>query len=217
LARRTRRNLSDPRIKRIVRHQLQSSQSQISIAASPLGNFLSRLILPLFILFVLLLGYSLVVNSNLKFESFSGIFSSSQPQTDTPNQGKDMPTEEEISGTQTKEAEEDTKPIIEPVKQKLQVEVLNACGVSGIASTVTKYLREQGIDVVNTGNHTRFDVKETMLWERVKNTDSQRVAELLGVSNDKINSKMDPNLQLDITIILGADYPALKPFKNQNQ
>jgi len=215
LARRTRRNLSDPRIKRIVRRQLQSSQSQISISTnSPFGNFLRRLILPLFVVFVLLLGYSLTVNSDLKFESFLSSFSNSQSQADPQNQGKDITTKEEITGTETQEAEEGTKPMIEPVKQKLQVEVLNACGASGIASTVTKYLREHDIDVVNTGNHTRFDVKETMLWERVKNTDSQRVAELLGISNDNIDSKMDPNLQLDITIILGADYPTLKPFKN---
>lgn len=215
MARRTRRNLSNPRIKHIVRRQLQSSQIQISISAnSPFGNFLRGLFLPLFVVLILFLGYSLAVNSGLNLESFSNIFGGSQPQTDPQEQVGDLSTKEEITGTAPNEAEEEAKPTMKPVQQKLQVEVLNGCGAGGIASTVTKYLREQGIDVVNIGNHTQFDVKQSMLWERVKDTDSQRVAELLGISNDNIKSKVDPNLQLDITIILGADYPTLKPFKN---
>ena len=64
------------------------------------------------------------------------------------------------------------------------------------------------------GNFTRFDIKKTMVWERVKDTDSQRIAQLLGVSDDNIDSKIDPNLQLDITIVLGSDYSTLKPFIN---
>lgn len=215
MARRTRRNLSNPKIKRIVRHQLQSSQNQISITAnSPLGSFLRRLSLPLFIVLILLLSYSLAVNSGLKFESFSNILSSSQSQADPQEQVSDMPIKDEITGTEPVETEEDKQSLIMPVQHKLQVEVLNGCGAGGIASTVTEYLRERDIDVVNVGNHTRFDIKKTMLWERVKNADSQRVAKLLGVSNDNIESRTDSNLQLDITIILGADYPTLKPFAN---
>lgn len=215
MARRTRRNLSNPRIKRIVKNQLQSSQNQISISAnSPFGNWLRRFIPPVLVVLFLLVAYSLVQNSGLKFESLFSSAENSQTQTNPQEQISDISTKEEVTGTEPREVEENATPVLKPVQQKLQVEVLNACGAGGIASTVTKYLREHDIDVVNVGNHTRFDVKQTMLWERVKNADSRRVAELLGVSNDNIDSKLDPNLQLDITIILGADYPTLKPFKN---
>lgn len=215
MARRTRRNLSNSKIKRIVRHQLQSSQSHVALGANPpFSNLLKKLFLPLLVVLFVFLGYSLTVNSDLQFGSLFDDFSNSQSPTDLHDEAKAVATEKEIVGTVPNEAEENRKALIQPVQQKLQVEVLNACGASGIASTVTKYLRDQDIDVVNMGNYTRFDLKKTVLWERVKDTDSKKIAQLLGVSNDNIESRMDPNLQLDITIILGADYASLMPFKN---
>ena len=154
------------------------------------------------------------MKSDFDFGSLFDSFSSSQTRVDPTQQGEDVAAMEEKTGAESHQSEGDSKSLIEPVQQKLQVEVLNACGASGIASTVTKYLRERNVDVVNMGNFTRFDIKKTMVWERVKDTDSQRIAQLLGVSDDNIDSKIDPNLQLDITIVLGSDYSTLKPFIN---
>jgi hypothetical protein len=214
LARRTRRDLSNPKIRRIVRNQLQSFRGQISLNANSSSGFLKRLLLPILIILTLFLGYSLLVKSDFDFGSLFDSFSSSQTRVDPTQQGEDVAAMEEKTGAESHQSEGDSKSLIEPVQQKLQVEVLNACGASGIASTVTKYLRERNVDVVNMGNFTRFDIKKTMVWERVKDTDSQRIAQLLGVSDDNIDSKIDPNLQLDITIVLGSDYSTLKPFIN---
>ena len=40
----------------------------------------------------------------------------------------------------------------------IQVEVLNGCGVSGIANAYTSVLRKNGFDVVEPGNFEHFDI-----------------------------------------------------------
>lgn len=162
----------------------------------------------------LFLGYSLLIKSDFQFESLFDSFSVTEAQGEPKKENETTVANEENPDIDPQQTEQDNKALMRPVKQKLQVEVLNACGASGIASTVTQYLRDHEVDVVNVGNYTRFDVNKTMLWKRIKEADSQRIAQLLGVSEDNIDSKIDTNLQLDITIILGSDYATLKPFNN---
>jgi hypothetical protein len=212
LARRTRRDLSNPKIRRIVRHQLQTPSGQISLNSNSFVSFLRRLAVPILVILILFLGYSLFFKSDFQFGSLFDNFSVTKAQGEPKKENETIAAKEEESNP--RQTEQDNKALMRPVKQKLQVEVLNACGASGIASTVTQYLRDHEVDVVNVGNYTRFDVNRTMLWERIKDADSQRIAQLLGVSEDNIDSKIDTNLQLDITIILGSDYATLKPFNN---
>lgn len=213
MARRTRRNLSDPKIKRIHKHQIQSSQNQISISFSNI--LFRRVIFPIFIILVIIFGYLLITNSQLfQFDSLVSSLTSSQDQALNEDEtaaieGKTNNTTDEIK------TEEDKTPTIKPVERRIQVEVLNGCGVSGIAADVTEYLRKNNIDVVNIGNHTSFDFNKTKLWQRVNKTEPvQNVAALLGLDNGSIESKIDSDLQLDVTIILGNDYKTLKPFSN---
>lgn len=164
------------------------------------------------------MGYSLIKDTQfLRFDSLFNNFGSSQNQTEekTDNGANVLTTGENTKTDGSEITNDDKTSAIEPVQRKIQVEVLNACGKSGIAATVTKYLRDNNIDVVNMGNHTRFDVKKSTLWQRVDKTGpSEKVAELLGLSTKSIESKIDPNLQLDVTIILGEDYKTLKPFND---
>jgi hypothetical protein len=214
LARRTRRDLSNPKIRRIVRHQFQSSLGQISLNPNSFGGFLRRLVVPILVILTLFLGYSLLLKSDFHFGSLFDSFNVTQAQGEPKKENENIAAKEEKTDIDPQQTEQDNKALMSPVKQKLQVEVLNACGASGIASTVTQYLRDHEVDVVNVGNYTRFDINKTLLWERVKDADSQRIAQLLGVSENNIDSKIDSNLQLDITIILGSDYATLKPFSN---
>lgn len=170
--------------------------------------------MPILIILVLFLGYSLLFKSDFQFESLFDSFSVTKAQGESKNENETTVANEENPDIDPQQTQQDNNALMRPVKQKLQVEVLNACGASGIASTVTQYLRDHDVDVVNVGNYTRFDLNKTMLWERIKKADSQRIAQLLGVSEDNIDSKIDTNLQLDITIILGSDYATLKPFNN---
>jgi hypothetical protein len=180
--------------------------------------FFRRIILPVFLIIVVFFGYSLITSSQFfEFDSFFENFANSKNQ-DNPVQNEDITpaiSEETTQIDEAVKAEDDKISVIEPVQRKIQVEVLNGCGEGGIAATVTKYLRKNNIDVVNIGNHTSFDFKKTKLWQRVNKPEpAQNIADLLGLTNESIDSKIDPSLQLDVTIILGSDYKTLKPFNN---
>jgi hypothetical protein len=106
-----------------------------------------------------------------------------------------------------------------PVDRGIQVEVLNGCGVKGIAEKFTNYLRNNDIDVVSRGNYTvdnktYFDVTSSMILDRSNNHErAVRVARLLGIPSERILLKESPELQLDLSIIVGADYKTLKAMK----
>lgn len=180
--------------------------------------FFKRIIFPVFLILIVLIGYSFITNSQfLDLDSvFKSFFTSQSQVNQSTNENDNSAISDEITGTDENVTTEDhNATIIEPVQRKIQVEVLNGCGAGGIAATVTEYLRKNNIDVVNIGNHTSFDFKKTKLWQRVDKVEPARnVAQLLGLTNESIDSKIDPSLQLDVTIILGNDYNTLKPFSN---
>jgi LmbE family N-acetylglucosaminyl deacetylase len=85
------------------------------------------------------------------------------------------------------------------------VEVLNAGGVSGQARAATQALRDIGFDVVSFGNAGTFDRDSTSVVDRVGRPELARaVAEVLGV--DRVVSDPDPNLFVDVTVLLGRDW-----------
>lgn len=101
-------------------------------------------------------------------------------------------------------------------KVKIQVEVLNGCGVSGIAEKLTDYLRTNNIDVVNLGNYRSFEIENSIIIgrnEKFKN--AEIVAGLIGLDNQSIIQQINPDYLLDITFILGKDYRDLIPLKKR--
>lgn len=98
----------------------------------------------------------------------------------------------------------------ELISEIIQIEVLNGCGVSGIANAYTGLLRKNGFDVVETGNFKSFDVQETIIVSRsgiMKN--AHRVANALGVSEDNVILESSPDYYLDVSVIIGHDYEKL--------
>ncbi len=94
----------------------------------------------------------------------------------------------------------------------IQVEVLNGCGVAGVAEKGMRYLRSEGFDVVSTGNHTSFDVTQTQVLDRVGNTAAaEAVAQSLGIPPERVREALDTNSYLDVSVIIGNDYTTL-PF-----
>lgn len=92
----------------------------------------------------------------------------------------------------------------------IQVEVLNGCGISGAATTMTNSLRRYGFDVVEIGNFDHFDVQKTMVISRNGDMASARqVARALGISEDQILREESPDFYLDLTIVIGTDYTSL--------
>ncbi|MEM7415982.1 MAG: LytR C-terminal domain-containing protein [Gemmatimonadota bacterium] len=89
---------------------------------------------------------------------------------------------------------------------RVRVEVLNGGGVGGMAVRATDRLRDYGFDVVDIGNARPFDrERPSVVIDRVGRSDmAQAVAEALGIDN--VQSDPDPNLYVDVSVVLGADW-----------
>ncbi|MEX0686857.1 MAG: LytR C-terminal domain-containing protein [Balneolales bacterium] len=95
----------------------------------------------------------------------------------------------------------------------IQLEVLNGCGVSGIATVFTAKLRQNGFDVVETGNFDTFDIPETLIIDRSGNLqNAKKLAAALGVSEKNIIRETSPDFYLDATIVIGTDYNKLNLY-----
>ncbi|NOY79307.1 MAG: LytR C-terminal domain-containing protein [Calditrichaeota bacterium] len=101
-----------------------------------------------------------------------------------------------------------------PASRKIRVELLNGCGVPGLAMSFSNYLRRNGFDVVDTKNYSSFNVRNTLVIDRTskKLKNAKRVAQVLGIKHAYIQPKMNPDLQVEVTVILGADFTKLKGF-----
>lgn len=92
----------------------------------------------------------------------------------------------------------------------IQIEVLNGCGVSGLANQFTYALRKNGFDVVETGNFENFDLEETVVIARTFNKENaQRVAKALGIEQQNIIIEASDDFYLDATVVIGSDYQSL--------
>ncbi len=96
----------------------------------------------------------------------------------------------------------------------IQVEILNGCGIDDLAARTRNYIREHGFDVVKVGNFVRADVDSSMVIDRVGDLQSARkVANVMGISHDRVVQEIDHDVFLDASIVLGRDYQSLRPFK----
>ena len=102
-----------------------------------------------------------------------------------------------------------------------KIQVLNGCGVDKIAERFTNFLRQNGFDVIETGNYTLlgrrkddyyFDMRETIVIDRSGRLSLARdVARILGTDN--IIKQFSSDLMVDVTVIIGKDYKSLSVYK----
>ncbi len=94
----------------------------------------------------------------------------------------------------------------------VRVEILNGCGIAGLASKFADVLRSKGYDVRDTRNADNHDYASTLIFDRTSLTgQSAHLADLLGMTSDKIRVRPNPQLvDVDITIVLGKDHNTLK-------
>jgi len=99
---------------------------------------------------------------------------------------------------------------------RIQVEVLNGCGVTGVAEKLTDYLRINNIDVVSLGNYRSFEIENSIIISRnEKIHNAEIVAAIVGLDDQKIIQQINPDYMLDVTFILGKDYRDLIPLKKR--
>ena len=86
---------------------------------------------------------------------------------------------------------------------RVRVDVQNGGGVSGMARSAMEILRPAGFDVVSFGNAPSFDPdRPSAVIDRVGRADqAQAVAKALGIDN--VLSEPNPNLYVDVTVVLG--------------
>ncbi|MDX1494566.1 MAG: LytR C-terminal domain-containing protein [Longimicrobiales bacterium] len=90
--------------------------------------------------------------------------------------------------------------------ERVRVEVFNAGGVTGMARAATEELRAAGFDVVTFDNARTFDPERpSEVIDRVGRTDiAQAVAAAIGIDN--VQSDPDPNLFVEVTVVVGRDW-----------
>ncbi|MBU1100518.1 MAG: LytR C-terminal domain-containing protein [Bacteroidetes bacterium] len=116
-----------------------------------------------------------------------------------------------LSGDEAKKAPKQNTQVAAEV---IQVEILNGCGVSGIADRFTDFLRANGFDVVNRGNYKTFDLDNTIIIDRRGNiANAKKTAKILGAKPSSVIQQLNEDYFLDVTIIVGKDYYNLIPLK----
>jgi hypothetical protein len=89
------------------------------------------------------------------------------------------------------------------------VEVLNATGAAGVASSATDILRSQGVDVVNVGNYAGGTRARTVVYDRTGRVeDAEAVRDRLGCGDAPVVTQISPKKLVDATVVLGTDCPA---------
>ena len=92
--------------------------------------------------------------------------------------------------------------------ERVQVEVLNASGGTGLARAATQRLRDAGLDVVYFGSDTTAAIDTTLvLLRRGDGAAAERVRKALGAG--AVRTAADPARLVDVTVRLGLDFAAV--------
>jgi hypothetical protein len=100
----------------------------------------------------------------------------------------------------------------------IRIEVLNGCGVSGIAEKVSRHLRDAGFDVMTWKNADSFNYPETIVIDRTGNLENaRRVASAMGLRTHIQQIVQDPYLMEQVAVIVGMDYDRLGVFSRDRR
>lgn len=118
-------------------------------------------------------------------------------------------------GIQQTEPESREKPSpTAPLPKDVKVQVLNGCGVRGIAARIRGVLRERGFDVMSFGNAKRQNYAESQIIIRSRGVFGDQAADILaeslGITPDQISRVEDASLvDINLTVVIGSDYTQL--------
>jgi len=86
-----------------------------------------------------------------------------------------------------------------------QIQVLNGCGYSGAAEAVRNFLTQQGFDIIEFGNASHWNYKETIVVARTENI---IVAYDLGkiLNTENVIQILDSTQMVEATVYVGKDY-----------
>jgi len=98
---------------------------------------------------------------------------------------------------------------------KIQVEIWNGCGITNLAVMYTDFLRNEGLDVLDSKNADHFNYLETtILHHRGEKNRALVLAEILKIDENSIVDDKNENLFYDMTLIIGKDYIDLPSYRD---
>ena len=102
------------------------------------------------------------------------------------------------------------------LESPIQISILNATEINGLAGKFRDYLRNRNIDVVEIGNYDTL-VQKSFIIDRVGDTiSSKHFARIIGLPDSMIVVNIDSNFFLKASLIIGRDYKKLKMFENSH-
>lgn len=95
---------------------------------------------------------------------------------------------------------------------RIQISILNGCGVDGLASKAKEYMFGKNFDVVTVGNFDSTAERSFVIdWIGDRDAAESSAAEF-GINDSLIVTHIDSNRYLMNTIVIGKDYKKLDPF-----
>ena len=121
--------------------------------------------------------------------------------------------------TEINEAEESVEVVLQPVDSTkleidwtmIKIDVLNGCGVTGIAGKSQKWLKRNGFRIRLAENADRHDYSKSIIQDRSGNIKAAKeLAEALGIESSQIIPLTGtPSPYVDLTLVIGKDYKRL--------
>ncbi len=94
--------------------------------------------------------------------------------------------------------------------KQIQLNILNACGESGVAAKFKEYYRIREFDVVEIGNFNK-EIEKSMVLDRIGDIRSAfKVAQLAGINDSLVKSVVDSTMYLRTTLVIGKDWKNLE-------
>ena len=97
--------------------------------------------------------------------------------------------------------------------EHIQVNVVNACGVNGVAQRFTEFLRARKFDVPEYGTEKTLERFSKVIDRIGDPVSAQKVAYALGIASERIETEIDSSLYLRATVVIGEDYGSLRPMQ----
>ena len=103
-----------------------------------------------------------------------------------------------------------------PITDPIKVQVLNGCGVSGIANEFAEFLQQKRYDVVDVDNALNWDYEKTVIINRERQDHRQieKFRDLIGIDPELVYKIRNDEVESDITLIIGSDYESLKVYRS---
>lgn len=103
----------------------------------------------------------------------------------------------------------DEKPVVE--WSKIRIDVLNGCGVRGLAGQAQTWLKRNGYRIRLAENADRHDYAKSLIQDRSGNMVAAReLALVLNIDQSQIiELKGSPSPFVDLTVVIGEDYKRL--------